>query len=415
MIHGFPDHYIRNAVYGTPIPARGLVGGVYLDTTYNESGDSAIRWNHFKLANIELEYSAFLKTYNSINLDYVLGQTYTLFPLFRVGQSAEIGILPVTYYEKDMLTTGLFAINPFGDRIVLTWDDVPTDDDFYAFQLWWDAGGGTIDTLLKTLIGENNREYGTAALASGTYKFRLRYEDLVGNLSANTGDYAEVTTRPVPLQLSGVEASYNQTERKVTISWSQPGAQLASVCGVGVYDNFIAGVGFTMQPCIEKKWRRAFVRLGTTEWESAELAEGTYKFCARAVDENGLESPYTVLTVNLEKQGGDLVQIENPPNRPYFIDAQAQAGGDIDITIKHDQANMTGIRLYVDGVAEDTLAKNTTGIYEFTYTGVDATTYVFTATAYNADCESDLSDEVSETADATAPTGDQTIETTLLI
>lgn len=415
MIQSFPDHHLNNIVCGVSTPARGIAAGVYVDSTYHESGEFAVRWDSLRLANIDLEHTAFLKTLNDINLECVVGATQTLFPLLTTEQCAEIGILPLTFWEKDLISSNLFTINDFGSRVLLFWEDVPTAEDFYAYELWWNEGAGAIDTLLATLIGEQNREYGTTSLDEGTYQFRLRYLDRVGNLSANTGTYVEITTRPVPLALENVQASYSQETRKVTITWTVPGSQISSVVGATIYDNFIAGVDFGTQPNLDKKYRRAFISSGTLTWTSNELFEGVWRFCVRAVSDNGLESDYIVLALKLVKVGSDLISKTLPPVRPYFIDARAEAAAHITVTVKHSNVNMTGIKLYVDDVYDSLIVKNSSGIYTFDFTGSDATEYEFKACAYNADGNGDFGDTVVETADSSAPSGDQVITAELTV
>jgi hypothetical protein len=303
--------------------------------------------------------------------------------------------------------SGYFYAPRHGARLRLTVPaaDLEENPDFWSYLIYWSEDGSDPTELLAELVGANNRRFTTAELADGTsYKFRYKLKDAVGN----TSEYSATTTGTVntlPEAVEDAAVEYDEETRTAAITASEPAAQDADVRGYWLWSNDLPGRGLQTEGVCQ---RVAWFAVGETiAFTTAELGAGLHLWEIRATDGSGLESAATTLALNLARSGGELVEIAEPPARPYFVDAVPIAGGKALITMRVlDLTDLTGINVYLDGVLDGTVTIQS-GVYEYTYETAaltDGQTYEVTAKAAAGAVLSEASEAASVTADGSAPT-----------
>jgi len=296
----------------------------------------------------------------------------------------------VDQWKRGRLTTGgisYWVTSNTTDTLTISGDltgvsaewslDIP---DFKSYKIYYDEGDGLgADTLVEggEIFGVDSTEFISGPLADDTYEFAIQYTDFTGNESALAIASITKEVDSPPQALTSVALAYNQTTRKVTLTWAQPGGQDADVVGVAVYDNCLLGmIDLADAPLVTPKFRRSFVALGTETWTSFELWDGVWRFAACAVDAMGHHSNYTEKKITLAYSGGNLVQVTNPPDvAPDFLEARPVAGGAIQLTAQWYGAAAVSLRIYQD----DSLAK-TFGVADSGTAGVGGNTTYTDAT-----------------------------------
>lgn len=195
--------------------------------------------------------------------------------------------------------TTLFYVRPIGDRVKLTWTDIPDEADFDAFLIYYDAGlGGDVDTLLAEL-GRDEQEYITASLGAGTFVFRIAYRDSLGNVSEDLGETTSVTTATLPSAPTATGV-YSQSTRKITVTFGDTEE-------VWVWANYSLATG----RCDYVNLSEPFDvhRAGTTTWTSTELWEGDWELWFTKRDDYGRDSEPARVAFTLVKDAGVLKEV----------------------------------------------------------------------------------------------------------
>jgi hypothetical protein len=113
------------------------------------------------------------------------------------------------------------AYEPAAQRITLSWDN-PPDTDLKELRIQWGKMGQTQSSATVTKATET---YSTPAIAGdmSLYSASVRAVDELGNVSSVETVYIEADGIP-PGQVSGLNAVYNETAQKITVTWSDPSA-----------------------------------------------------------------------------------------------------------------------------------------------------------------------------------------------
>jgi hypothetical protein len=434
----FRCFYPQQTGYRTPTHAPGTRGiitslrGSSVDFAY---GTINLLWQHITSIDNTIAPYYFRVYHEGEHVSTELDADRTMISNIRSGVPQRFDVAPLSRIENDLWvnTDTLFAAVESGSRVRLTWTAVDTtaagNTDFDGYRIYYDNGreDGNCDTLLDTVYGAENTTYTTVELSELTYTFALAFIDELGN-EGSIGATTSITVNALPVEPDNAAATYNQSTRKVTISADEPaGGQSADVVGYSIYSNHMpgsntsGGASGSLQPglCGERWMRMALVQPagGSMSYEVPyELFPGNWQFAIRALDGSGLESDYEDLRLTLVMSGSDLVSGPVAPDAPYNIDAEANAGGTITVTVYHNLTNATHIRFYRDS-AQDNDQAVVAGQTEYTYTTAALTNgqeYDFYAVARNSATLSVESDTVSETADDTAPTGTQTLTAELV-
>lgn len=335
------------------------------------------------------------------------GTSYTL-PAAVPGRSIRVDI--VAGAELDAVTDfgPSLAMPARGGRLRVTIPAVSLDDnpDFQAYVLYWSDDGTDPTTEMARQVGANNNTFTTGILEDGTaYKFRAKLIDQHGNAS----DYGATSTASVhnaPLAPASPAVVYTQAIRTAVLTASAPVGQHADVAGYVLVSNYLPGYG--LQPAlVDDVWLAYVAAGGTITHTTGELCAGAWRFAWASVDGSGLVTRSTEVALNLAKSGGNLVSITAKPARPILVDAYSGAATiRARVRLESPVAGQT-IRIYVDGVLDGTVAV-VAEVYDYAYeseakAGAD---YVVTATVLSGAVESDASDPLTVTVDATAPTGE---------
>ena len=325
------------------------------------------------------------------------------------GSSYRFDVMALSALEGSQDVGACFYSPAQGSRLKITIPqvDLAANPDFKSYLLYWSSDGSEPTTLLAELMGAGNTVFITDALADGTtYKFRVKLKDWVGNESAY-GATTSGTVNTLPEAVEDAAIVYTQGTRKAAITATKPAGQDADVTAYILYSNHLPGYG--LQSDIVDIPLKTWMPTDTPSYTTEELFAGLWKFAIRAVDLSGLQSGYTRLDLNLEMDGSNLVEIENPPAKPYFIDAAPLAGGIIRVTARiADPNGITQINFYRDGALDGT-ALCAAGVYEYSYDTAalaDGQDYEFEAACLSeSSIESELSETAMATADAAAPGG----------
>lgn len=413
-------------VTGSTIDSRGFVPCATLEQVDNQDG-LILKWKHID-NRTDNDYYAVI-----VDSNVIAFTQDTQLPLYnlRPDRGVKVDVFPVSGIEKacwlDKSFT-LFIAPESGNRVKITIDEasLSTNPDFYSYVLYWDEGlGGAADTELAELVGIENTVYITDELVDGTtYQFRVAYKDFVGNESTPGSTYSE-TANDFPDPVTAVNSAYTQATRTIAFTAEGYGSETGLV-GCAAYCNYIPGQGLQDYICFDKKYRLSLLPLNptsmpyTTYQLSAEGATGvgTWRFAFRMVDESGLESSYDEQVFVLERQGNDLVLIDDPPDAPTSLEAYPAAAGVIhlDITLAN-LTNVDEIAVWQDGVEVDQVSVGTFLEDKYEWDSGALThgqTYSFYATAVNNNTHSLPSNTDTATADDTGPTGVKTLTTELI-
>lgn len=328
----------------------------------------------------------------------------------------EIGAVPVTITERGQAAGNArwWSARAVGRRACIEWEDQPTDGDFVAYVIYWDEGlDVTPETELARVSNPGARQFRTATLEAGTYRFRVEYADAAGNVSTSATEDS-VTISPVPVAVSGLAVTYDDVTRTALIEWVTPGTEPADVRGYAIFDNWHPGSDALFQaPNSEVGLERGFdyngPSSGPQSFTTPELWAGVWRFNVRGLSELGVlgDAPDDVV-LHLQLDGSDLLEVVAPPAAPTVVDVVPLANGAYSATIRvADETGLTALWLLEDGAEESEITL--TGAGEYTVEGgthADGTELVIAARAYSAATVYTDSASIDFTADATAPTGD---------
>jgi hypothetical protein len=413
---------------GKPTPgmmsgSNGFVCGLEFQQTTIWNA-SLLVWQHVTRIDADIA-----PTYYHVYLDgeligYTVDDKRFLIEGLRGGVPYDVNVLPLSAAEHDKMVGDptLFDGIPVGNRVEITLPtmDLATDPDFSHYNIYWDNSreDANCDTLLAAVYGAKTEKYVTDILAEQDYSFCVKAVDLLGNESS-AGATETITVETYPKQLDNEAVSYVQGTRLATLSGDVPAGQALDVVGYSVYSNHYPGHADLIDGLCIEDW--AMISLEQPVGGSVskqipyELSEGNWRFAVRARDGNGHESNFTELTLNLALNGSTLEEIAAKPAPPIEITAVPNAGGTITVTCKHDGTNATHIRFYRDAVQDNDQAVGSSSTYTYTTAAlVDGQEYDFTAVARNGTVLSELSDEVSATADSSAPGGSLAISLRLV-
>lgn len=343
----------------------------------------------------------------------------------RPGTQARLDVLPLSLLQSRRIELGsgssMFRALARGPRVCLAWTDEPSEVDFASYVVFWDEGlGGDPDTELATIADLAAREYRTAELDAGAYRFALAYRDNLGNTSS-LGATVEVEVLAVPLAPENLVATYSPTTRRVSLAWDDPASQIAAVKKYLIFDNWLPGCAkLAPHANSDPDLRRAEVDPGDEAWTSNNLWQGegfdgemaAWRFAVRAMacDALGtaLSEPAEAVLL-LEEDGGTLSEIASPPPAPELYNVEPVAGGkfraDWEIPSIED---VTQFRIAVDGSEVATVA-TTAGVLIYSYTSsalTDGQEYEVAIRAYNGASAYSQSGSLAVTVDSSAPSGD---------
>lgn len=388
-----------NSVLGTIRPARGAAMGLRLETNTLEPNKPVLSWDWLVPDDDHTDKT--LKIFNNSALEQtsVDEENYIL---ATVIPNSILNVDAISVSPSDQNQTPVVYHLPLGSRVSLTWTK-NTDADFNAYNIYYDNKTGTSDILLKKLYGADNTTLITGSLTDGTYKFKIEYQDTVGNATTGATEYT-ATINVLP------------PESSVTFAWVA-GSGLSvkyvntslpdDIATMNIYSNHLNPVGFYDYPILEHDMRIAELSSGATStlipWQR--FTSGNYQFCGRWSDSVGNEGAYTVYPINLKYSGATLAVGAAAPVTPFL---SASAIADAKISLTWTMTSTTDVASYKIYLGSTYTAGTTSTLYE--YSGVHGGTYNFYVSALNTDnIESALSNLQYVTADGTAPTGSRSL------
>lgn len=346
-------------------------------------------------------------------------------PGVRPGSQARLDVLPLSLLQSRRLELGsgsaMFRTLTRGPRVCLEWTDEPTDGDFHAFVVLWDeGGGGSPTTELAEIPDRRARQHRTAELDAGTYKFALAYRDTLGNTSS-AGATVEVEVLATPLPPENLAVSYSDSTRRASLSWDDPGSQIAAVRAYLIFDNWCPGcVYLAPHANSDPIFRRAHVDPGDEAWISNNLWQGQgfageiapWRFAVRAMacDALGtvLSEPAEAVLM-LQDNAGTLEEVSPPPAAPELYNLEPVAGGKYKAWwTMPNLDNVTQFKILQDGVEVDTVATDSPALaYDYTSGALtDGQEYEIAIRAYNGAAAYAQSGTLAATVDSSAPSGD---------
>jgi hypothetical protein len=384
---------------------REIVAPVWAE--WRGNGALLLRWNYYG-HDVAPRFGVFVDG----ALLAVVTEMQCLMPVSGPGRHRAVRVVRLAVDDAATLA-GYVYEPPRGARVRLAWPgaDLASNGDFKSTLIYMSADGSEPAALYAELRGAQNRTLVTGVLQDGiTYKFRARYQDIHGNLGAWGATVAR-TVNGAPASVAGQVVSYDQATRTATITAARPASQAADVVGYELVSNDLPGIG--LQAALVDGAAAWAPAAGTTlSATTAELGEGAHKWAWRAVDGSGLRSAYVESALVLARSGGALVAVAAVPARPLRIDAVAGAGGVVLVRVRVGVAAAGNVVRIYRGGALDGSAAMAAGVYEYAYTTAalsDGVSYSFCATVASSGGESEATETVSATADATAPTGDATL------
>ncbi len=335
----------------------------------------------------------------------------------RPGNEHVIEVLPISGVNRQRWPAWNFhAVPSLGGRLKVSVPkaDLSTYPDFQSYLLYWDEGAGTpANTLLKEMVGAENNEFITSELTDGTtYLFRMKMKDVVGNEGAFGSEFpGTVETFPEATESDAI--AYSAVTFKATLTADKPAGQESDTVGYALYSSYLPGFGLQPDLILDSDHRLEwFETSDTLSHVTEELAPGDWRFAYRAVDSNGFESPYTTLRVNVDT---DHSEIGNVPDAPYTLTAEPVADGKVLLTARmFNTTDSTHVHFYTDGAFTDEVA-TVSGTLEYAFTTGALTNgqeYSFKCSVANGAVESGFSDDVTATADDTAPANSTTLTIT---
>jgi hypothetical protein len=362
--------------------------GNYLEPTFAVLGNGAL------LTNTEAQ-------------EYALGPTLA-------GNDLEAAVAACSPLEATLDLTTAFYRPPRGSRATLTAPavDLAANPDFESYVFAWSADGSEPTEVMAYGRGAAGNVARTPLLDDGvTYKFAVALRDIHGNQTA-WGATTSLAVNGRPVAPTSAGAVYSATPRTAVVTAALPASQAADCAGYELLSNYLPGAGL-QEALVEEVLAWLPAAAAALTFTTPELCSGHWIFGWRAVDQFGVASESAEVELNLAVDGAALVEADAQPPAPLITAAQPGAGGTVDVTVRLS-GDVTGTRLYVDGVADEELV--VTEADEVTVTtsalagGVAVT---ITATALNGDAESAASAGWAVTPDDTAPTGDTTLTAVL--
>lgn len=419
-IDGLPWGVEGNTAEGLALPLRGVVYALGADVA--TSAVPTVFLSHAKPPNVPVDDEPETGTHLSAELyqDGVFrgnaGEANSLpVPTITVGRWTEIGPIPTTLIEtrNEEGNAQFWSARAVGNRACLAWSDTPSDVDFEAFLIYWDAGlGGTPETLLVSLPGFGPQTYTTGALPAGAYRFAIAYRDVAGNESA-LGGVLEIDIKPVPAQVAGLDVDYDETTRTAEITFTPPATDVADVRAYLVFDNWVPGAeALGDYPNSETGLERGviFAAPGDTEqaFTTPELWTGVWRFTVLGMNAEGVLGPGVEQVLHLQLDDGDLVEVLPPPAEPILLDVAPIANGAYRARVRVEtEVGLTQLWILEDGV--ETEQVTLTGAASYTVDGdtrADGTVVVIGVRAKASATVFTDGNEIVFVADAEPPTGD---------
>lgn len=305
-----------------------------------------------------------------------------------------------------------FVTERTGDRITLSWTP---GAGAASFRISWDRGLGTIDTQLGTTTGSS---FQTDRLPNGTHKFRVDSLDAAGNVLTSSLILTHSVSRP-PDPPTGVTVDAHESGGTwyLDVAWT---AGASSVTGHRVYHNGGSGPIDYSAPAATVADPTAALAIPlagapTGDWEVVVRAyDGSFE------EDNG-NAARASWAETIDDPTGALQS--RPPATPRNLLATAIAGGKIrlrcDYPVMGAQRSGASIRFFHNGgsgaidyttaVVTEALPTHTAGspvilaVDVETAALTDGVEYLFAARAVADGIESASSNEISATADDTAP------------
>ncbi|MHC4616378.1 MAG: hypothetical protein ACYTEQ_01360 [Planctomycetota bacterium] len=317
-----------------------------------------------------------------------------------------------------------------GDDVLLSWADQPTDTDFRSYNIYYDAGvpdPAPIDTLLVKITEAGRKSFLVTGLGAGTYRFKVLYEDRVGNegngVGGDNGLFAEVVLNPrvdaptlVPPSFADIGVG---VDAHLTFDLTPP----VDTSGIVAYyysTNQLPMVG-EVPFCDLAPHHSHRVFPGSTPY-SINMLAGNWKVCVWAVDKFGNASGTSEVSFSYVDDGSGALIFQSGATSTQILDlvAKADVGTVIDLSCTSDTPSAGGVAFERDGVEFATLDFQSDGVYEVTDTGVglpgnvlvSGTEYTYRVRPYSRKTPfvyGEYSETVSEIADGTPPTGDQVL------
>lgn len=410
---------------------HGRVYGIGVDTQLSDlTGQIALRGKPVTpqgVAESDFEWSVFLNGSRVASQD---GAQRTFLDRYGDSFHGRVDILGVI---RDAATDALeactlFFAYPVGKTVILSWSDIPTDADFDAYLLYYDAGlGGAVDTLLAEITERETTSYVVTDLDSGDYVFKLLYRDTAGNIgNGETGDLGltAAVTLSTPPDAPAI-ASISVVGRTLVASLTPP----TNTTGiVGYFWALNQHPEFGELPYPETAPEHCIVG----DSLSYPAFAGRWSIGCYAINKYGVASEVAMDAVTLAEDGhGELIIVENVTRPDMIVDLSAEslaaasvkltctatlaAGGYVQFERADDQAGPFSV---VNQVNTD---ETPDGVYILTDSGLDdGTLYWYRAVGVNGDgsgnyIAGDYCEPVQALADGTPPTGDQVLTATVRV
>jgi|GEM_PF-6516436 len=214
-----------------------------------------------------------------------------------------------------------------GNRVRLNWSRPTDDDDLSHFNIYTDAGDGSVDydSPVATVQAGTAASYSwtSAPLVDGTYKYVVRSVDLVGNEDPNTDEVSQAIAT-WPASPTGLAYAYDPDTDKVTLTWS-------GGMNCNIYSNGGSGDIDYDSPVASDQ---------ASGWESAALtgdAPGTFRYAARGRNATYEEKNTAYVEFELDAAAAEVTR----PGSPFGLTVAATAGAEFTVSGWYDQRRPT--------------------------------------------------------------------------
>ncbi len=355
------------------------------------SGDNLDYYNVFidgELVSTEYSYAFNLSNFRQgINYDVQVEKVF--------GPDVEI-------YDSSNLNQ--FNIVSRGDRLSLSWEE-NTDSDFYSYLLYYSDDGSDPTELMTELIGANKNSYTTSVLADGSYKFRLKLKDIVGNTS-DYGSTFDASVNGSPAPPTGLSISYSQVTRQATLGFSAPSPLPSDFGEYRIYSNYVPEFGLLTH--INYREPLTIVYDDSDYTIPFNLSVGLWQFAIRTVDESEHESQPLEEDIYLYTSGSDLLSSNGVASSISSFDAYPSADG-LTVELTLNGTNIDTLEIFNGEAVLDSSSQTSTVITRAITGLTDGQTYEVKARVGYNNSLSTFSETIEVLVDATPPSSDLTI------
>lgn len=302
---------------------------------------------------IERKYLVFVNGVYTLKTDVKSFVLHNMQP----GTVKEVSILPVSDFEYkslDVINADIFYYPEVGSSIKLEWDKLTGNiNSFASYRIYMDGYGYGygygygFDELTDNAGIDNTSLFITDLEEGREYFFMVSSVDVYDNESG-TSSPVSIIANTAPEEVEERDLEFDEETQCVTFQFTAPAVQDTDCVGYAIYNNYDALSGTLLNNIQFGKENRLSFTRGSASYTSYPLFQPTedaavWRWCVRAVDKSGIESPYEEIQCVIL----DGEKILDVPIAPVSITAEPIEDGKIRITVYlSDPDGFLAVRAY---------------------------------------------------------------------